>query len=475
MGEVLADRYELGRSIGSGGMARVYEAFDRVLHRRVAVKVVRDDLGVGRVERERLLREARSAASFSHANAVAVYDTGEHDGKPFIVMELIDGSGLDEVLQAGPLDPDRAVDIAAQFLAALGAAHATGLVHRDIKPSNILLPDEGGVKLADFGIAKGLQDASATLTATGQIIGTPRYLSPEQVAGQPADPRSDVYASGVVLYEMLAGRPPFDAPTPLAVALAHQNDRPPPLDEARAGLDPHLVAVVHRALDKVPDRRFADAAALRAALVGSAASGPAAVPTVPLAGAAATPAAATTAALPPEESSPGRRWQTAAIVGALLLLALVAFAATRPDRDEVVAPAETPATTEEPEPTEDPAPTEEPEPEPEPEPDPEPAEPDSMAALISTLAEDPDAAGEKGEDLFDLLVDVSRTEPDKQPKEARDAIAKIEEWVDKGELAPGPGSLAVQLLEPLAAEDEGDGEPPARGRDAAPGQQDDDD
>jgi eukaryotic-like serine/threonine-protein kinase len=473
MSEVLADRYELGRPIGSGGMARVYEAFDRVLHRRVAVKVVRDDLGVGPVERERLLREARSAASFTHANAVAVYDTGEHEGKPFIVMELVEGTDLGEVLQAGPMDPDRVVDIAAQFLAALGAAHASGLVHRDIKPSNILLPDEGGVKLADFGIAKGLQDASATLTATGQIIGTPRYLSPEQVGGQPADPRSDVYASGVVLYEMLAGHPPFDAPTPLAVALAHQRDQPPPLDEARPGLDPHLVAVVDRALDKEPDRRFADAAALRAALVGSAVPGPAAVPTVPLAGAAAAPASATTAVLPPADRSPGRRWQTAAIVGALLLLALVAFAVTRPDGDEVTAPAETPAATEEPEPTEEPAPTEEPEPEPEP----EPAEPDSVAALISTLAEDPDAAGEKGEDLFDLLVDVSRTEPDKQPKEARDAIKKIEEWVDKGELAPGPGTLAVRLLEPLAAEDdEGDGQPPARGRDGPPpGQQDRDD
>ncbi|HVL97893.1 MAG TPA: serine/threonine-protein kinase, partial [Egibacteraceae bacterium] len=281
--QLLADRYELRGVLGEGGMARVYEGFDRVLTRRVAVKLLRDDIGGGRALRERMLREARTAASFHHPNAVAVFDTGQEGRTPYIVMELVEGGTLAEELAVkGALDPARAVAVADDVLAALAAAHRRGLVHRDVKPANIMLPPGEGAKLADFGIAKGVEEV-AGLTMEGQVLGTPKYLSPEQVAGQAATVRSDVYAMGVVLYEMLAGEPPFTAENPFAVAVAHQEDKPPRLDRRVKGLDPALVAVVHRCLEKDPDRRYSDADALREALRAVSAGTP-----VPTAAAATT-------------------------------------------------------------------------------------------------------------------------------------------------------------------------------------------
>jgi tRNA A-37 threonylcarbamoyl transferase component Bud32 len=183
MTDVLDDRYELGVALGSGGMAEVFEAFDRSLGRRVAVKFLKADLPDPRA-RERFEREARTAASFTHANAVTVYDVGDDGQRPYIVMELVEGRTLADLLaEQGQLPPNAAARITDEVLAALGAAHDRGLVHRDVKPGNVLITRDGLVKLADFGIAKAASDATAGLTATGQVMGTPKYLSPEQAAG----------------------------------------------------------------------------------------------------------------------------------------------------------------------------------------------------------------------------------------------------------------------------------------------------
>ncbi|MBA3622389.1 MAG: serine/threonine protein kinase, partial [Euzebyales bacterium] len=318
---LLSDRYELGATIGAGGMARVVQAHDRLLDRPVAVKLMRDDLSADPTVRQRFLREARAAARFAHPNAVAVYDTGQDGRRPWIVMELVDGDNLADRLAAeGALPAETAKAITDQVLAALSAAHRAGMVHRDVKPANILLPDRGGVKLTDFGIAKGIQEATAGLTATGQLIGTAKYLAPEQVDGHPATPASDIYAMGVVLYEMLAGAPPFSGENALAVALAHTRDPVPPL----LGVDPTLASVAERALAKDPAGRYPDAAAMREALGGDSRGAPVA----PVASAAATvplrdPSAAATV---PDRERNRPPWLLIGVV-VLALLGLLAFAA----------------------------------------------------------------------------------------------------------------------------------------------------
>ena len=277
MSEVLAGRYRLGAVLGVGGMARVVHAFDATLEREVAVKLMHAEVGARADGRERFLREARAAASVSHPGLVAVHDVGSADGVPFIVMELVEGPSLAEVLtRRGQLAPAEAIAVGAQLSAALAVAHRRGLIHRDVKPANVLVPgamlpaaptDEPSVKVSDFGIAKGLEQAQTALTATGQMLGTPRYLCPEQVDGAPVTPRSDVYSLGVMLYEMLAGQAPFVTGGSVAVALAHRDQPLPPLTERVAGLDADLVAVIEQALEKDPARRFADGAEMRAALL----------------------------------------------------------------------------------------------------------------------------------------------------------------------------------------------------------------
>lgn len=274
---VLADRYELGRQLGRGGMATVYEARDKLLDRAVAVKLLRVDGDA--TARRRFAAEARAAASLTHPHAVAVYDVSTSEERPYIVMELVRGTTLEHVIDGqGRLSTAQVVAVGSQVLAALHAAHRRGLVHRDVKPANILLPDGvvpsrpdelPGVKLADFGIAKATHEATVGLTMAGQVIGTPRYLSPEQVRGQRATPQSDLYATAVVLYEMLAGHPPFEHDSAVGLALAHREDEPPPLDEIRSGLDRNLVTLVHQALSKDPADRPADAVEMREALLRS--------------------------------------------------------------------------------------------------------------------------------------------------------------------------------------------------------------
>lgn len=264
---LLADRYELGDELGRGGMARVVAAHDTLLDRPVAVKLLTSTEDP--VARARFLREGRTAARVHHPAAVAVYDTGEVDGQPYLVMERIEGTTLSQRLrEQGPLEIDEAVAITAGVLEALDAAHRAGMVHRDVKPANVFLPDDGGVKLGDFGIAKALDDASSSLTATGAVMGTPTYLAPELVEGEQASSASDVYGVGCLLYAQLAGQPPFHEGGPVAVAYAHRHQPVPPIEAKRPDVPARIRAVLERSLAKDAASRYPDAAAMRAALLG---------------------------------------------------------------------------------------------------------------------------------------------------------------------------------------------------------------
>jgi len=262
---ILGQRYRLTRRIALGGMGSVWEAEDQLLDRRVAVKVLSEGLAEDEQAAERFRREARAAAGLSHPNVAAVLDYGEEDGTQFMVMELLHGETLAERLRNGPLAPDEAARIAAAVAEALDEAHRAGIVHRDVKPGNVMLTARGEVKVMDFGIAAaGYQ---SRLTDSGVTMGTATYLSPEQAAGGTATPASDVYALGVVLYEMLSGAPPFRGDNPVAVAAAHVQQQPPPLAEAAPGVPPMLVALCERAMSKDPEARPAPAAALARSLV----------------------------------------------------------------------------------------------------------------------------------------------------------------------------------------------------------------
>jgi serine/threonine protein kinase len=292
-GVLIGGRYRLGEVIGRGGMADVYDGIDERLERAVAVKLLRSEMAVRDDIRIRFQAEARAAAGLSHPNAVAVFDTGEHEGVPFLVMERLPGQTLADCINAGPLDPEWLCPAAAGVLGALAVAHAAGIVHRDVKPGNILITADGTAKIADFGIAKSLpsgDEARADLTASGQVLGTPAYLAPERLEGAPATPQSDLWAFGVVLYEALAGRKPFDGPSPLAVARAVADGVHVPLGTVRPDLDPGLVATVERAMALDPADRFATADAMAAALAGSARAGGETVEDVPHDGTLVLPA-----------------------------------------------------------------------------------------------------------------------------------------------------------------------------------------
>ena len=278
-GRTLAGRYTLRRLIDKGGMAEVWEGEDSVLGRAVAIKVLYPHLAHDASFSERFRLEAIAAARLAHPNVVGTYDTGIDEGLAFIVMELVDGHTLRHELADGPLPPALARDIAAQVADALDYAHGAGIVHRDIKPANILLCPDGRAKVADFGIAKaalGDGEPARDLTGTGAIIGTAKYLSPEQVDGRRLDGRSDVYALGVVLYEMLCGRPPFIGDTDMAIGIQHLSSRPASPRSMRPEIPPTLEAVVMKALEKSPADRYPSAAAMHAALVQADAGGVAA-------------------------------------------------------------------------------------------------------------------------------------------------------------------------------------------------------
>ena len=270
-GQVLAGRYEIGAVLGRGGMAEVRAGWDLRLGRAVAVKTLLPGLAEQPTIRRRFEGEARAAARLAHPNAVAVFDVGEEEGVPFLVMEQIVGPTLEEEMRRGPLDTGRLRRLGEEVLGALGAAHSAGLVHRDVKPANVLMTPDGSAKVADFGIAKAVVDETAPAlqvdhTTTGQMLGTVAYMAPERLAGRPATVQSDIYSVGVVLYEGLTGTRPFAAPTPIAMVRAIDQASPAPLRDCCPDLDPALVATVERAMARNPEDRFASAAAMSAAL-----------------------------------------------------------------------------------------------------------------------------------------------------------------------------------------------------------------
>ena len=242
-------------------MAEVYRARDDLLGREVAIKVLHDRYSRDRAFVERFRREAQSAANLNHPNIVALYDYGADGDTYFIVMEFIEGRSLSDIIETeGPLLPERAADIASDVAKALDRAHSNGLVHRDVKPGNIMITDTGQTKVTDFGIARALSgDGDQTMTQTGMVIGTAAYLSPEQAQGNTIDARSDVYSLGIVLYEMLTGKPPFSGDTPLAIAYKHVRENPSPPSNVNADVPDGLDAVTMKALAKNPDNRYSSA------------------------------------------------------------------------------------------------------------------------------------------------------------------------------------------------------------------------
>ena len=265
--QIVNRRYRIERRIGEGGMAEVDLGFDIVLNRRVAIKWLRPQFAADRAFRLRFEREAQSAARFSHPNIIAIYDVGEEDGAPYIVMEYVDGQTLREIIdEEGPFHPDDVAILIEQVAAALDYAHARGVVHRDVKPQNILIDRHGLAKVVDFGIAKGLSDS--TLTEAGSGLGTVHYASPEQASGLLATPESDIYSLGVVAYEMLTDRLPFESDTAVGVAMRHVNDPVPDPAELNPAIPAAVADVVLRALAKNPTRRFGQAGAFAAALSG---------------------------------------------------------------------------------------------------------------------------------------------------------------------------------------------------------------
>jgi hypothetical protein len=328
-------------------MAFVHDGVDTRLQRLVAIKLLRPEMFVRADIRIRFEAEARAAAGFSHPNAVAVYDTGEHEGVPYLIMERLPGQTLADKLATGPVDPTWLKQAAKGVLGALSAAHAGGIVHRDVKPGNILLAADGTAKIADFGIAKSLpeeaKEARSDLTMTGQVLGTPAYLAPERLEGAPATPRSDLFALGVVLYEALAGRKPFAGASPLAVARAVVEGDHEPLSTVRPDIEPQFVATIERAMARNPEDRFASADEMAAAVdgTGASATGPDATVADPVPGGTMVlpvlPDAGAPARQVPRRPGPApgdRRSLAWLLVGGLAVFLLVLFLATA-DRSDV--------------------------------------------------------------------------------------------------------------------------------------------
>jgi beta-lactam-binding protein with PASTA domain/predicted Ser/Thr protein kinase len=279
-GRLLGDRYLVGELLGFGGMAEVHRGRDRRLGRDVAIKLLRTDLARDETFQIRFRREAQNAAALNHPAIVAVYDTGEEiaptgETIPYIVMEYVNGLTFKEVLTAeGRLMPRRALEVTADICAALEFSHRHGIIHRDIKPGNVMLTQTGQVKVMDFGIARALASGATTMTQTSAVIGTAQYLSPEQARGEAVDARSDVYATGCVLYELLVGQPPFVGDNPVSVAYQHVREDPKPPSDSNRDVTPDIDAVVLKALAKNRANRYQSAAEMRGDVLRAAAGRP---------------------------------------------------------------------------------------------------------------------------------------------------------------------------------------------------------
>ncbi|MFG1880940.1 Stk1 family PASTA domain-containing Ser/Thr kinase [Micromonospora sp. NPDC049102] len=346
---LLGGRYQVGELLGYGGMAEVHRGRDLRLGRDVAIKMLRTDLARDATFQMRFRREAQNAASLNHPAIVAVYDTGEETAPtgetlPFIVMEFVNGRTLKEVLGAeGRLQPRRALEICADMCAALEFSHRHGIIHRDIKPGNVMLTQTGQVKVMDFGIARALASGATTMTQTSAVIGTAQYLSPEQARGEAVDARSDVYAAGCVLFELVCGHPPFVGDSPVSVAYQHVRETPPTPSDINPDVTPAVDAIVLKALSKNPLNRYQSAGEMRADLLRAAAGRPVlatpvlreaeTVAMAPAGGAGGYPTAATgsqTRQIPARVGDPRQRkassWLIAlfSAVGVLAVIALVA-------------------------------------------------------------------------------------------------------------------------------------------------------
>jgi len=264
---MIAGRYELGELVGSGGMGEVYAGRDTKLDRAVALKFLRKDMASHEDLRSRFEAEARAAGRLSHANVVGVFDTGEHEGNPFIVMELLSGRTLADEAAHGPATEARARQVCREIVSALKASHAEGVLHRDLKPGNVLVCQDGSVKVGDFGVAKMAEGMD--LTQAGIMLGTPAYLAPDRIEGEPASAATDIYSVGVMMYEFLAGRKPFDADTPLGMIRAIQEEQVASLTDLRPDLDPAFAAVIGKAMARDPSIRYASASEMEADLVDS--------------------------------------------------------------------------------------------------------------------------------------------------------------------------------------------------------------
>jgi serine/threonine-protein kinase len=266
IGSLIGGRYRLDAEIGRGGMSTVYRAFDTVLERTVAIKIMHREIAADSDQLERFRREARAVAQLNHPHVVTVIDAGEEPsadgfGSPYIVLEYVDGETLKDIIRRdGPLEIPQAIAYAIEIARALGAAHERGIVHRDVKPHNILISEEGGAKITDFGIARSLSEEGLTLA--GRVLGTTDYVSPEQALGHPVTGQSDLYSLGIVLYEMLTGRVPFTGETPVAVAMRHVREQVPDVQELRPRLSAAAASVVDRAVAKDLGERYPDAATM---------------------------------------------------------------------------------------------------------------------------------------------------------------------------------------------------------------------